>query len=58
MSSEPLQIEDKRFLINRMIEQAPTHTMVREFFMNGQESAALAPEGQEKFVSTLPSSTA
>ena len=48
MSAEPLQIEDKRFLINRMIEQAPTHTLVREFFMNGQESAALATEGRQE----------
>lgn len=44
MSAEPLQIDDDRFLINRLIEQAPTHTLVREFFMNAQENAALAPE--------------
>ncbi|WP_170363918.1 MULTISPECIES: ATP-binding protein [Ruegeria] len=46
MSAEPLKIDDDRFLINRLIEQAPTHTLVREFFMNAQENAALAPEGQ------------
>ena len=45
MSVEPLQIHDDRFLINRLIDQAPTHTLIREFFMNAQESAALAPEG-------------
>lgn len=48
MTAEPLQIHDDRFLINRLIEQAPTHTMVREFFMNAQENAALAPEGQRE----------
>ncbi|WP_425080064.1 hypothetical protein [Ruegeria denitrificans] len=46
MSAEPLQIDNDRFLINRLIEQAPTHTLVREFFMNAQENAALAPEGE------------
>lgn len=46
MSYERLTIEDDRFLINRMIGQAPRHTLVREFFMNAQESAALAPEGR------------
>lgn len=45
MSAEPLQIDDDRFLINRLIEQAPTHTLVREFFMNAQECAALASAG-------------
>ncbi len=46
MSYERLTIEDDRFLINRMIGQAPRHTLVREFFMNAQESASLAPEGR------------
>ena len=46
MSSERLTIEDDRFLINRLIGQAPRHTLVREFFMNAQESASLAPEGR------------
>ncbi|GLQ54038.1 hypothetical protein [Devosia nitrariae] len=46
MSFERLTIQDDRFLINRLIGQAPRHTLVREFFMNAQESAALAPEGQ------------
>lgn len=45
MSVERLTIQDDRFLINRLIAQAPRHTMVREFFMNAQENAALAPEG-------------
>ncbi|MBV7396558.1 hypothetical protein [Mameliella sediminis] len=48
MSAEPLQIHDDRFLINRLIEQAPTHTLVREFFMNAQENAALAPDGRRE----------
>ncbi|ASS53269.1 hypothetical protein CHR56_00970 [Rhizobium leguminosarum bv. viciae] len=46
MTSERLTIEDDRFLINRLIGQAPRHTLVREFFMNAQESASLAPEGR------------
>src|SRR5690554_1211026 len=45
MSYERLTIQDDRFLINRLIGQAPRQTLVREFFMNAQESAALAPEG-------------
>lgn len=45
MSAERLTIQDDRFLINRLIAQAPRHTMVREFFMNAQENAALAPLG-------------
>lgn len=53
MSIERLTIEDDRFLINRMIAQAPRHTMVREFFMNAQENAALAPEGH-RFVRIYP----
>lgn len=48
MGSERLQIGDDRFLINRLIEQAPSHTLVREFFMNAQENASLAEEGQRK----------
>ncbi|CDZ35612.1 Hypothetical protein NGAL_HAMBI1145_29320 [Neorhizobium galegae bv. officinalis] len=46
MTSERLTIEDDRFLINRLIGQAPRHTLVREFFMNAQESASLASEGR------------
>lgn len=45
MKAEPLNINDKRFLINRLIEQAPINTLIREFFKNADESAALAPEG-------------
>lgn len=45
MSFERLTIQDDRFLINRLIAQAPRHTLVREFFMNAQESAAHAPQG-------------
>lgn len=46
MRSEPLKIHDEKFLINRLIQQAPTGTLIREFFKNADESAALAPEGQ------------
>ncbi len=45
MVSEPLGIRDKTFLINRLIQQAPTKTLVREFYKNAEENAALAPEG-------------
>ncbi len=42
MKAEPLNIHDKRFLINRLIEQAPVDTLVREFFKNADESACSA----------------
>jgi hypothetical protein len=45
MKAEPLNIRDKRFLINRLIEQAPVNTLVREFFKNADESAAGAADG-------------
>jgi hypothetical protein len=45
---ERLDIYDKRFLINRLIEQAPVSTLVREFFKNAEECAALAPEGNRR----------
>jgi hypothetical protein len=45
MKSEPLNIADKTFLINRLIQQAPTGTLVREFFKNADENAALAEPG-------------
>ena len=48
MHSEPLDIHDKRFLINRTIQQAPTGTLVREFFKNAEESAARAPHGDRR----------
>ncbi len=48
MKSEPLNIRDKTFLINRTIQQAPTGTLVREFFKNAEESAALAPIGNRR----------
>lgn len=44
MKSEPLNINDKTFLINRLIQQAPVSTLIREFFKNADENAALAPE--------------
>lgn len=47
MKSEPLTIDDKRFLINRLIRQAPTDTLVREFFKNADESAASAADGNK-----------
>lgn len=45
MKSEHLGIGDKTFLINRLIQQAPINTLIREFFKNAEENAALAPEG-------------
>jgi hypothetical protein len=45
MKSEPLNINDKTFLINRLIEQAPTDTLIREFFKNAEESARTAEPG-------------
>lgn len=48
MKAEPLKIQDKRFLINRLIEQAPVSTLVREFFKNADESASLAPAGNRR----------
>lgn len=46
--SEPLNIHDRSFLIQRLIEQAPKTTMVREFFKNAEENAALTPGGDGK----------
>ena len=48
MKSEPLNIRNKTFLINRTIQQTPTGTLVREFFKNAEESAALAPVGNRR----------
>lgn len=48
MKSEPLNIHDKRFLINRLIDQAPIGTLVREFFKNAEESAANAEFGNRR----------
>lgn len=46
MGPEHLGIGDRKFLINRLIQQAPINTLVREFFKNADENAALAPAGQ------------
>ena len=43
MASEPLNIYNKTFLISRLIEQAPRNTVIREFFKNAEENAALTP---------------
>ena len=48
MRAEPLNIQDKRFLINRLIEQAPVSTLIREFFKNADESAAEAAIGNRR----------
>lgn len=48
MKAEPLNINNKKFLINRLIQQAPTGTLIREFFKNADESAALAEEGNRR----------
>lgn len=46
MNSEPLGIGDRKFLINRLIQQAPINTLIREFFKNADENAALAVDGK------------
>lgn len=46
MGPEHLGIGDRKFLINRLIQQAPINTLVREFFKNADENARLAPVGQ------------
>lgn len=48
MRPEHLGIGDKTFLINRLIQQAPINTLIREFFKNADENAALAPEGKRR----------
>ena len=48
MNSEPLDIHDKSFLIARLIQQAPKSTLIREFFKNAEENAALTPGGSGK----------
>lgn len=53
MRSEHLGIGDRTFLINRLIQQAPINTLVREFFKNADENAALGPEG-ERWVEIRP----
>jgi len=44
MAPDQLSIEDRKFLVTRLIQQAPINTLVREFFKNADENAALAPE--------------
>ena len=46
MSSEPLNIYDKKFLISSLVQQAPRSTNIREFFKNIEENAALEPSGK------------
>ena len=53
MRSEPLNIQNDRFLINRLIQQAPTQTLIREFFKNAEESAA-SGDGDEKLIRIYP----
>ncbi len=48
MKSEPLDIHDKTFLINRLIQQAPSGTVIREFFKNAEENAILAQSGNRR----------
>lgn len=48
MKAEPLRIRDKRFLINRLIKQAPKSTFVREFFKNADENAVHAAPGNRR----------
>lgn len=53
MKSDHLGIGDRTFLINRLIQQAPINTLVREFFKNADENAVLAAEG-ERVIEILP----
>src|ERR1700739_2490134 len=46
MRPEHLGIGDSKFLINRLIQQAPINTLVREFLKNADENTALAPKGR------------
>ncbi len=48
MNSEPLNSQNKTFLVNRMIQQAPAGTVIREFFKNAEENAQLAAEGDRR----------
>jgi hypothetical protein len=42
MKADALGIGDRTFLINRLVQQAPINTLIREFFKNADENAALA----------------
>ena len=48
MKAAPLSIRDTKFLVTRLIQQAPTSTLVREFFKNADENAALAVPSNRK----------
>lgn len=48
MRAEPLNIRNEKFLVNRLIEQAPKATFVREFFKNADEAAATARMGNRR----------
>ena len=48
MKAEPPGIADRRFTMQRLIEQAPVRTLVREFFKNAAESAVLAQPGNRR----------
>ncbi|MDJ0921030.1 MAG: hypothetical protein QNI84_07870 [Henriciella sp.] len=48
MRAEPLNIRNEKFLVNRLIEQAPKATFVREFFKNADEAAATATAGNRR----------
>jgi hypothetical protein len=52
MKSEPLGLGDRTFLVNRLVQQAPVHTLIREFFKNADENAALA--SKERLVKIYP----
>lgn len=53
MRPEQLGIGDRKFLVNRLIQQAPINTLIREFMKNADENAALAPE-RSRFVEIYP----
>ncbi len=53
MKSEPLRIQNRQFLINRLIKQAPKGTLVRELFKNADENAAHA-EDENRRINIYP----
>lgn len=48
MKAEQLEIRNKRFLVNRLIQQAPKSTLIREFFKNADENVVNAPKDQRR----------
>jgi hypothetical protein len=58
MGPEHLGIGDRKFLINRLIQQAPINTLVREFLKTPTRAPLWLRRGIASSQSTRPSSTA